>query len=216
MKLFTKQLALVAFALAVTQSVNAATFDFVAEANKPYDAGVAGEQSFAEYNLIVDGITLKAQGKLAGSNDLAYAYLDSHWTNHGNAGLGVCQQFTTNCGSDDNVTNNEKLILDFGQQVAISEITMADGEHGTAFTGDFKLTIDGMYMGTRTLVGVFSELLTGQVFEFWNDNGTHNLGDEFYISTMTVSAIPIPAAIWLFGSVMLGFTAVRRNSKKTV
>jgi hypothetical protein len=33
------------------------------------------------------------------------------------------------------------------------------------------------------------------------------------IDSMSVHAVPIPAAIWLFGSAILGFAAIRRNSK---
>jgi len=34
-----------------------------------------------------------------------------------------------------------------------------------------------------------------------------------WIRVITASAVPIPAAIWLFGSALLGFVGMRRRSK---
>ena len=205
-------------ALAGIQTANAATFDFVAEADKPYDAGVAGEQGFATYKLEAGGIKLEATGKFG--SQAAFAYLDK-----GNAGLGVCKILsgpTNQCNpsNDDNVTLGETLILTFDQMVSLDEVTFRDGGHHQTFDPKalFELTIDGiLYGGTgQALVPTFYGPLVGKVFEFANFNADADTDNDyqFYISTVNVSAVPIPAAIWLFGSAMLGFVGIRRNNKK--
>lgn len=206
---------------------NAATFDFIGEANeKIYKAGIQGEQGYTGTSYVreVDGITLTAQGQSISDDgktwDDASVYLDSRW-NNGNAGMGVCKVLsgsTNQCnpGGDDNVTLGEKLILDFGQQVAISEIIMSNGVHELDFTGQFSLTIDGVDMGQPDLASVFTTVLIGQRFELWNNNTTEVASKEFYIGSMTVSAVPIPAAVWLFGSALMGLVGVSRRKSSAV
>ena len=213
---FLTIVSLAVVALAGIQTVNAATFDFVAEADKPYDAGVAGEQGFATYKLEAGGIKLEATGKFG--SQAAFAYLDK-----GNAGLGVCKILsgsTNQCNpsNDDNVTLDETLILTFDQIVSLDEVTFRDGGHHQTFAKDalFELTIDGIFQGASPLTATFLGPLVGKVFEFANFNPMANTDNDyqFYISTVNVSAVPIPAAIWLFGSAMLGFVGIRRNNKK--
>ncbi|RKZ95375.1 MAG: hypothetical protein DRQ46_08580, partial [Gammaproteobacteria bacterium] len=137
---FITILSLAVVALAGIQTANAATFDFIDEA-------IGNEGSYSPLTMVEVGITLNATGQYTSDGGTSwinkYAYLDDHWSGHGDAGLGVCQTNTNSCGSDDNVTYGEKLRLDFGQQVTVSEITMANGVHEALFTGDFKLNIDG-------------------------------------------------------------------------
>ncbi|MBT5890853.1 MAG: VPLPA-CTERM sorting domain-containing protein [Chromatiales bacterium] len=35
------------------------------------------------------------------------------------------------------------------------------------------------------------------------------------ISEVTVTAVPVPAAVWLFGSALIGLTGLRRTRKLT-
>jgi len=208
---------------------NAATFDFIGEANDGFSLGTAGEQGYTGTSYVreVDGITLTAQGQSTSNDgttwDEASVYLDSYW-NGGNAGMGVCKALSVpnnqcNPGGDDNVTLGEKLILDFGQQVAISEIIMSNGVHendSDAFTGQFNLTIDGVDMGQRDLASAFTTALIGQRFELWNNNTEEKASKEFYIGSMSVSAVPIPAAVWLFGSALMGLVGVSRRKSSAV
>jgi len=202
-------------ALAGVQTVNAATFDFVSEA-------AGNERGVSTLILSDGGITLNATGQQTLANGdtdtakTAFVYLDD-LSGGRPAGLGVCKALSgTQCtdSGDDNVTLDEKLTLDFGQLVTISEITMRNGTHRTSFDGKFKLNIDGAGWVAYDLDDTITQLFTGQVFELWNNNTSVAADKEFYISTMTVSAVPIPAAIWLFGSAMLGFVGIRRNNKK--
>lgn len=214
MRLFTKLLGLTLIAFATTQTANAATFDFA------YYADNEGERGYDTYTKVEDGIEIKAKGKQwdgAAWQD-AKAYLDS-----GNAGLGVCKVLSsTQClpSSDDNVTPDEKLVLHFDQMVELEQVVFRNGKHGTSFAGDaeFELKIDSGAWATYSLTNLFNVALIGNKFQFANKNSGFNSDlahkYEFYIDSMTVSAVPIPAAIWLFGSAMLGFTAMRRNNKK--
>jgi len=205
------------FALFMSSVSTAATFNFILEAEDD-------ERGGAPLTFSNSGIDLTASGEYYNGQNwqAANAYLDDHWNGHGDAGLGVCKTITSslqcNPGSDDNVTIGEKLILDFGQQVTISEIIMADGEHGTAFTGDYRLLIDNIeILGSHSLAALLTlSSFTGQVFEFWNDNDTEVKGNEFYISSLTVSAVPIPAAAFLFAPALLGFMGLRCKAKNSV
>lgn len=210
MKKVTTLVGLAFVALSATSIASAATFNYVADA-------AAQEKSYAAYQKTVDGITVTATGAQVDNsgvaNGTAYAYLDGLW-NQRPAGLGVCKTNTTNCGSDDNMTDNEKLTLSFDQVVKITQINMVNGDHFTNnWAGNFGLSIDGSAWQTVALASIFNTPITGKVFEFWNNNNSTNANKEFYISSMNVSAVPLPAAVWLFGSALLGFTAMRKNAK---
>ena len=185
----------------------AVTIDFASLAN-------VNERGYTVFTHSQDGITLNASGQSADGQTPYYAYLDS-----GNAGLGVCQQLTASLqctpSSDDNVTYNEQLRLDFDQTVTLSEITFVNGNHGTAFEGVFELAVDGGPATTYNLTHLFPTTLTGQTFDFINPNiaGGSNVSNnyQFYISTVSISAVPVPAAAWLFGSGLLGLAGVARR-----
>ncbi len=185
----------------------AVTIDFAALAN-------GHERGYTVFTHSQDGITLNASGQSADGQAPYYAYMDS-----GNAGLGVCQQLTANLqcspSSDDNVTYNEQLRLDFGQTVTLSGITFVNGNHGTAFDGVFELAVDNGPAASYNLTHLFPTTLTGQTFDFINPNlaggSSASNGYQFYISSVNLSAVPVPAAAWLFGSGLLGLAGVARR-----
>jgi hypothetical protein len=37
--------------------------------------------------------------------------------------------------------------------------------------------------------------------------------EQFYLSAMEISEVPVPAAVWLFGTAMAAFLGFRRPSK---
>ena len=190
--------------LLFAMSANAATFDFAGYADGSYGEGV--HSNFSE-----DGINLTASGYTSPNfSTEAYPYLDA-----GDAGLGVCK--TTNCAgsTDDNVNDGEMLKLSFDQSVSLGDTSFRNKDHGTNFGGEIYLSVDGGSLHTLDLSTATAGLLslagyTGKIFEFYNypqDSGT----DDFYINSMNVSAVPVPAALWLFAPALMGLLGLRRR-----
>jgi len=183
-----------------------ATFDFLAYGN-------ALERGYSSFVKTEDGITVTATGK-DGAND-AFAYLDM-----GNAGLGVCKKLTAGnqCTptSDDNVTSGEILSLSFDQSIRIDSITFKDANHQTVLLdgGSLDFSVNGGVAGPMSLSladwGLFNGS-TGSLFSFAHKD------TQFYISSTTVSAVPLPPAVLLFGASLgaLGFLGHRRRKAKT-
>lgn len=211
-------------ALSTSTLSHAASFNFADIANGDSSYGATGgEYGATSIDFVKDGISLTASGSDVVSGAIYNAYLDSSWTHSGgggNGGLGVCKELSgdqCNPGSDDNVTINENLMLTFDGQVIISEITFRNGEHNPVFASDatFGLVIDrglgSESSSTYSLEYIFSTSLTGSTFEFLNLNTLDTDDYRFYISAMEVSAVPVPAAVWLFASGLLGLIATARR-----
>lgn len=179
-----------------------------------------GELGAAAMNFSSDGIGLTATG-FSTSGATYNAYLDSTTSTNGGGGgqggLGVCANLdlAKQCApsSDDNVTLGEILVLEFDQLVTISDITFINGAHNPTFAANavFGLVIDGIDQGNQPLMSLFTTSLTGKKFELINDapNLDTNLY-SYYVNTMT-AVVPVPAAVWLFGSGLLGLVAVARR-----
>lgn len=194
----------VATTLLITSSAGAATFDFKSWADNNADPNYQGETGGDPITGTVEGITLNAYGQW--QDNQAFAYLDA-----GNAGLGVCKTLNgSQCtpSNDDNVTEDETLWLDFGQVVDIDDMDFRDANHNVLALGGFDLFDDGGFINSFLFGSDFSALgLSGDVFGFrFHD-------EEFYIETMTVSAVPLPAALPLFGAALLGMGYLGRRRK---
>lgn len=205
-----------AFSAPVMSASVSFNFSEIADGDSSY--GVDGrEQGASSLTFTKNGVSVTTTGFNTNTPSIDYfAYLDS-----GNAGLGVCQQLNGDndqckIGSDDNVTYNESLKLVFNETVTINETVFKNGSHGTRFDGDFQLSIDGGPAITIALTNIFSTPLTGQEFIFSNPNigGGSNVSNtqQFYISNLDVAPVPIPAAVWLFGSGLIGI--IRFKNKK--
>jgi len=195
---------------------NAATFDFAWIA----DNVAPGEHGATTLNFNSGSLGLAASATDVATEKAVYnAYLDE-----GNAGLGVCKSIDTNSqctpSSDDNVTFGEVLRLDFSDEVLITSIAFLDGHHGTDFKGNFDVAIDGGVFTSYALVDFFISGLQGQSFLFANNNnqglGTRAYKEQFYISALSASAVPVPAAVWLFGSALMGLFGVSRRKSTAV
>ena len=201
--------------LFVSLNASALTVDFI---DLTQGSGQLGESSWATLSLpSIYG--LEITGHATNDDDNAqFAYLD--W---GNAGLGVCKDATPPSGanpgsstnscnpsSDDNVTVGEYLEFTFDQDVVVENLWFNNNHDGGFGMGDM-VTINGMAYDVSTGyadgvngIGSFS-LLTGQVLRIDYNN------EEFYVSGMAVSAVPVPAALWLFGTALVGFIGLGRR-----
>jgi len=97
----------------------------------------------------------------------------------------------------------EYLEFSFAQDVVVNNLWFNNNHDGGFDSGD-KVTIDGSsydvntgYAGGNNGIGSFS-LLAGEKLKVAYNN------EQFYVSGMEVSAVPIPAAIWLFGTALIG------------
>ncbi len=190
---------------------NAVTFDFASLAN-------GNENGYTTFSHSEGSITVDASGQSADGTQDYFAYMDA-----GDAGLGVCEELTADghCSpsSDDNVTFDERLRLDFNQPVTLSDITFINGYHGNTFDGVFEMSVDGGPATSYNLTSNFSTNLIGTTFDFINPNiqGGPNVSNDyqFYIGSVSVAAtvVPVPAAGWLFVSGMLGLIGASRRRK---
>jgi hypothetical protein len=82
----------------------------------------------------------------------------------------------------------------------------------------FQSTIGGTAANGAIAAGIsiaFADLGDGSFIALFNDGGTDADFDDFAVK-IAVSAVPLPAAVWLFLSAILGlvsFTRIRRDQK---
>lgn len=148
------------------------------------------------------------------------AYLDGR-SGGQDAGLGVCKALTSGgqCtpSSDDNQLAGEYIHMAFG---GVTEILSLDftGNHTAVSAGtEFLYTLDsGLIWNTLAIggetIGNFMTLnlmAVNGTFDYTVTNG------EMYLAGMTtgVSAVPLPASIWLFGAGLLGFVGMGRRTE---
>jgi hypothetical protein len=163
----------------------------------------------------------------------------------GNAGMGVCQGLNNGAttgpksggsnlcspSSDDNITYDEVLKLEFSEKVTIDLLEIVNGSHGTTFTGNFGVLVDGIaeptavgdFDTTNALTNMFVNpgLLTGTTFHFISgatvvgDTNFNNL-NQMYISAVSAHAVatPEPATLALFGSGLLMLAGMRIYSTR--
>ncbi|MCK4494082.1 MAG: hypothetical protein KAU26_08500 [Methylococcales bacterium] len=152
-----------------------------------------------------------------GAGDQAYyAYLDD-FSSGKEGGLGVCKEIGTVNGvanqcipnSDDNTTTGEVLKLSFAGKEVIHQIEFHDANHDFNFTGDVDISVDGGSFVTYALEHVLDLNLAGTDFLFRNGNVGASAGEQFYITA--INTTPIPAAVWLFGSGLMGLVGMKKK-----
>lgn len=137
----------------------------------------------------------------------------------------------TSSPSDAWVESNVAVVLGdinyFITDYATFIFEVVPGTPGTSVLGESKLSLDlGVGQQTKTDSIAFT-LNPGDVFFVWagiEAGGTRDgFGDAFNTLSMlysddtdiSPSVVPIPAAIWLFGSGMIGLVGVARRKKAT-
>jgi hypothetical protein len=181
---------------------------------------------------VASGISVVATGSGnngSGGTSGLNAYFDS-----GSAGLGVCGTLTSkgqcNPSNDDNVgsiggTANssgpsfESLILTFSSAVKATAINLAGEGHGN-FGGSVK--INGILFGAGSFSGngdfsamlsaALSSLGAASVWTFqYVPTSQVSSTDEFYIDSISVAPVPVPAAGLLLLGALGGLAALRRR-----
>jgi hypothetical protein len=178
-------------------------------ANGAAFSGNPGEAAFQIFTWTEDGIALTATSTHVSGAE-TYAYLDSIDAGR-HAGLGVCQNVSSGnqCTptSDDNVTLGEILNTAFDQQVAIDfgTSTFRDADH-YLFNPDIEVNVDSSGWAALDT----SSMLIGSLFQF----RTLDNSNQFYISTLAVSAVPEPSAYLLMGIglLVIGFAGRKQLS----
>ena len=202
-----------------SSQASAVLIDFIDLTQK---AGGLGESSWASLSASdhpdLDHFGFNVTGHASTDTDSdQFAYLD--W---GNAGLGVCKDATgagenpgssaNSCdpSSDDNVTVGEWLEFSFTQDVEVS-LWFNNNHDGGFVAGDMvtigalDLSVSEGYAGGANGLGIF-EVAAGEILKVAYNN------QEFYVSGMSVNAVPVPAAIWLFGTALIGFIGFGRRT----
>ena len=200
---------------AVTSAQASVVFDF---------AGLASGNEGPFTSATAGGITVTGTASNTDGTKTPVAYLDDVF-NSNPAGLGVCSEGLTGgeCSipSDDNVTSGETLTLSFTDAVTTNPITVTldpiffrDANHLTIFdesgvgNGLIDIVIDGGSVMVLTLAAQLGTPLTGSTFDFTYNN------QQFYIQNMTVTPVPLPAALPLFLSALAGLAFIGRRRRK--
>ncbi len=198
--------ALAVLALSCTMA-NATTFDFTG------NGGLAASYNFGP----VDGISVTATPGAfvtsGGGTVTAQGQIGQY-----TGGLGV----TNPSDSDHQVDGsgwNDIVVFDFSQDVILQSVTFSYFGGNDDFSFFFDNLDDGDLDGiaynvdTNTNTYTFNSVWNGDLFGI----GALDRNDEFKIKSMTVSAIPLPAALPLYGAglAVLGFIGWRRKRNQS-
>jgi hypothetical protein len=164
-------------------------------------------------HYVVGGLSVDATGWYNGKQVTAMQDHDNGFPTT-SAGLGVYHEFGDN--SDDNVTKGETLKLTFSHEVRLTSLGLeADGHNDTNWLkgATFLMGVDGHTASSHLLpkgTGEMSGLnLIGQTFTF---SFGGKKPDQFYLSSLNVTAVPEPGTLALSVAGVVGLLAWRRRT----
>ena len=203
---------------AATSAQASVIFDFV------QIAADNGEGPFDHSALYATEGVIKVQAfALNNFGATSVAYLDGVAFNlPRDAGLGNCSAGLTSPGnqciiaSDDNVTSGETLTSQVSDStegmntitVVLNPTFFRNANHEEGFFGKINIQIDNLGFNLFDLTNNFTTPLTGSTFDF------SYIDDEFYISSITVTPVPLPAALPLFLSALAGLALLGRRGRQ--
>jgi hypothetical protein len=183
---------------------------------------ITGEAGFQTILLDADAENLNIFINNAGSAGKAYFDADSGGKP---GGLGSCRNLDASAqcvpNSDDNLglAEDEKIRMDFlldgniFTDATFGDFTFRDNDHNL-INGQVSVSHDGGSSIIALIDGVGDFSIIGRSdFLIFNEDGGAGSTSDYYISEANISAVPVPAAVWLFGSA-LGFLGWMR--RKTV
>ncbi len=200
-----------AVVLATGAVANAATLDFLADAN----ASERGVASGTVINSIFTGFT----NVTLSANDGFSPYFDK-----GNAGLGVCKVLTAsaqcNPSDDDNVTISEMLTIAFDTAMNLSNMVFTGEGHSSAAgieplttTETLLFAINGGTLAQYTFADLSAASFTNVLSASFHYDDGASTAEQFYLASADVTPVPLPAALPMLAAAMggLGFLARRRR-----
>jgi len=220
-------------AISVMSIANATTFDFSAT-----NLSLTGGSSYNSISTSVDGIGLditaltisnNGSGTIFSSTPVTGIDVGVYLSDSTSGNLGVLSNLFGGDGTNLDGGNGANADdLDEGLLFSFDRLVSLDYINFDSFSGsdDFNLTVDGIsilvdFNATDTASSLLVSEVLGQTDEFNFNNivGTEFLfwadgnSDSFRIDTLEVSAVPIPAAAWLFGSAILGLVGFSRRKR---
>ncbi len=185
--------ALVLFTVSITANAAFVDFDVYAKANSTSGSGT-GLNTGLSYSI---GDTITGSVDV---NDLWNAGRLPRWSNAD--GL-VANLFAT--GSDD---SGEALGTQIGQDFGTWT------QHGETFAyGSLVGEINNVFFLLGTNFNVTAMQAGVLSLYYWDENSSDNTGLVTVSIDNGVSAVPVPAAIWLFGSGLIGFFGARKTKR---
>ena len=117
-------------------------------------------------------------------------------------------------------SNEEVLFWDFSQTITKITLNMGNSEHPAFADSYFEYSLDsGTNWSTAKTngSGLVTLTLLGGTNQIEFRAAGNDVTDNFYIRSADIltppSAIPVPAAVWLFGSGLLGLAGLARRKK---
>lgn len=223
-----KKIFISTFLFTVAGSAYATLLDFKADAD-------VLEQGY----LLLDnyiGLKITASGPDNDTNQ--YAYMDSSFGGTGvaNGGLGACMDLKSNdhCtpSSDDNVTHGESVHFVWDSNIVITGIWFNNNHDSDFNLAGNKISIEGDdYLFSaldfdvlRSSGATLTDAVNNRNADFFYGlDRTVSMGssfdisffdDQFYISAIEYKAVPVPAAVWLFGSGLISLVGAARARRK--